>query len=113
MVFGIWLNITICNNTDLWPRGHSYSKPMNTLTVTLLVSTASSVPRRLARLAAFSTMLGHFSESSSVVILVRGISQGSRNLELDMKPGWVARPEYILYLNETEYIWFSFKFYYS
>ena len=36
---------------------------------------------------------GHLASSSAVVTLLSGISQGRRNLELDMKPGWAPRPE--------------------
>ena len=92
-VLELFIGLSGAETMNLWPRGHSYSNPTNTLTVTLLVSTGSSAPRRLARLAAFSTMFGHLSASSSAEILVRGISQGSRNLELDMKPGWAPSPE--------------------
>ena len=91
-VLELFIGLSGAETMNLWPRGHSYSNPRNTLTV-ILESAGSSGLRRLAFLAAFSTMFGHLSASSLVVTLVRGISQGSRNLELDMKPGWAPRPE--------------------
>ena len=67
------------------PLGHSYSNPMKTLdfnvthnspsppTLTVILSsTGSSGPRRLARLAWFSTIEGHFASSCWRLALVRG-----------------------------------------
>ena len=103
------------------PLGHSYSNPMKTLdfnrthnspsppTLTVILSsTGSSGPRRLARLAWFSTIEGHFASSCWRLALVRGTwfgdcnqlcikyfahtSQGRRNLAEDMKPGCCPSP---------------------
>ena len=59
---------------------------VGTLTV-MRESVGSSGLRRLARLAAFSTMLGQRSASWAGLSWVIGISHGSRNLDEDMKPG--------------------------
>merc|ERR1719469_628120 len=75
-----------------WPRRHSYSKPMNTLTV-ILLSNGSSGALRLALLAAFSAIFGHRSCNVLWLTLARGTSPGRRNFELDMNPGCEPKPE--------------------
>ena len=92
IVLELFIGLSGADTMNLCPLGHSYSYPMKTFTV-ILLSTGSSGPLRLALLAAFSMMFGHFSFSSAVESLVNGTSHGNRNLELDMKPGCAPSPE--------------------